>query len=153
MRIFHRLHALQHDRPIPILAQEREVLPRSETRPTPSPAATRRRASSSARPPRRPPQGISGTRPCQAGTRGVRPGRTGAPMRCMNTESDVPTCTPTPAARGKYAVSRSFGRQPIVNESTVKTSAVKPAALARLRMRVSRRCCVAYGHCKPPVVE
>jgi hypothetical protein len=30
MRVLHRLHALKHDRPLPILAQERKVLPHSK---------------------------------------------------------------------------------------------------------------------------
>jgi hypothetical protein len=45
----------------------------------------------------------------------------------------VPTCTPMPAAKGRYVVSRSCGRQPSKNVSSVTTSAVKPAALARRR--------------------
>ena len=53
--------------------------------------------------------------------------------RCMKTGSDVPTCTPTPAAKGRYAVSRSWGRQPSRKVSSVMTSAVNPAALARRR--------------------
>ena len=62
--------------------------------------------------------------------RGARP-----PFGCrpMKTGSDVPTCTPTPTAKGRYAVSRSCWRQPRRKVSSVTTSVVKPAALARRR--------------------
>src|SRR6266850_1116776 len=68
-----------------------------------------------------------------SGNAGRSSGRGGNCCRRMNTGSDVPTCTPMPAAKGRYVVSRSCGRQPSKNVSSVTTSAVKPAALARRR--------------------
>jgi hypothetical protein len=44
---------------------------------------------------------------------------------------EVSTCTPTPIVKGRYAVSRSFLRQPSRKVSRVKMSVVKPATLAR----------------------
>ena len=46
-------------------------------------------------------------------------------MRCMNTKSEVPTCAPTMAMKGRYTVSRSRGCQ---------TSVVKTAAFKRFRI-------------------
>jgi hypothetical protein len=137
LRVLHRLHALQHDRPVQIIAQERQVLSRGEL--------SRRRLL-------QPPAAAPGTFASSSlaarhlrnasrsrGNKGRSSGPMGTPMRCMNAGSDVPTCAPTPAMNGRYAVSRSCRRQPDREKvSSVMKSAVKPAASAWHKDRKSR---------------
>ena len=60
-------------------------------------------------------------------------GCTGMPIHCMKTRSVLPSCVLTRPAKCRYAVLRSWGRQPITKVSRVTTSAVKPARLAWLK--------------------
>jgi hypothetical protein len=103
MGVGHRLDGLEHDGTMPIIAEELEVLPPvSWIHPEPSLDATAARSSPAAR--RLQNASRSG------GKAGCSSGRTGTPMHfIMRMESDVPTCTPTAAAKGRYVISRSCG--------------------------------------------
>jgi hypothetical protein len=100
MCVFHRLHALHHERPIPVLAQERKVHSRPKLtrghflQPPAAKLQCRHRLSSLT-------VSCSRNASWSNGKAGRSSGRTGRPMRCMKTGAEVPTWAPTAAAKGR----------------------------------------------------
>lgn len=62
-----------------------------------------------------------------------------------NTGSEKPTWQPWPQMNGRYASSRSFGRHPIWNVSSVTTNTLNPFALARASSEAVNASACGFG--------
>ena len=118
------LNALEYDEADPVGAQAREIVPRAKQARVSFLQHLTQSANACC-------ACSSRTRDAQSGNAEHSFVRGGNWRRRTTTGSDAPTRMPMPAAKGRYVVPRSCGRQASRNVSRVTTCTVKLAALAR----------------------